>query len=577
MGLTGVQERLKALTRRPYLHACLRGCRVTVQMFLSPAARAPTHRRRRQGLSAPVRNLHRPGNPGPRRRGLDLEIWSLRHPTERAVHPMNRQIEAPVPYLPEYLYQEPVRVLRGGLAPCASPPIAQTACGRFWRRSQRDPTANRIRRLGQAFVMARELPGRCPPHPRALSAYPRVRRALRRPADAGRTWTFSAHAKDIWTTPDWEKREKLAEALWGVTCTAQGADHLQALASSADHVTLVYHGLDLSRFPSPPDLRPMRDGSDPADPFRIVLGRARGGEERFWRSVAGSAPLAGGSALALCPCGRRRSSEEPEGCRRGRRGFGDRVRVSRRARRSPTSSPLLRDADLFALPSKKAASGDRDGLPNVLMEAAEPETCDRGDRFRRHPGIHSPRDRRRAGAAGRMGIPFERHQSSGARTGTARCAGGLPPSSGCGGISPWRAASTCRGALSRAASSGRNDPVARVSAAPTVAFYAPLKSPDHPSPSGDRTMARLLLRALEEAGFAPEIASRLRTHDAKGDSAVQERARRDSIAEADRLIAHYRGLRGTPAPGSVVHLPCLLQGAGLDRPARRRRRSASPM
>jgi len=55
-------------------------------------------------------------------------------------------------------------------------------------------------------------------------------------------------------------------------------------------------------------------------------------------------------------------------------------------------------------------------------------------------------------------------------------------------------------------------------------------------------MARLLLRALEEAGFAPEIASRLRTHDAKGDSAVQERARRDSIAEADRLIAHYRGL-----------------------------------
>ena len=55
-------------------------------------------------------------------------------------------------------------------------------------------------------------------------------------------------------------------------------------------------------------------------------------------------------------------------------------------------------------------------------------------------------------------------------------------------------------------------------------------------------MARLLLRALGEAGFAPEIASRLRTHDAKGDSAFQERARRDSIAEADRLIAHYRGL-----------------------------------
>ena len=34
---------------------------------------------------------------------------------------MNRQIKAPVRYLPEYLYQEPVRVLRGCSSPCASP------------------------------------------------------------------------------------------------------------------------------------------------------------------------------------------------------------------------------------------------------------------------------------------------------------------------------------------------------------------------------------------------------------------------------------------------------------------------
>jgi glycosyltransferase involved in cell wall biosynthesis len=61
-------------------------------------------------------------------------------------------------------------------------------------------------------------------------------------------------------------------------------------------------------------------------------------------------------------------------------------------------------------------------------------------------------------------------------------------------------------------------------------------------------MARLLLRALREAHFAPEIASRLRTHDANGDSAFQERARRDSIAEADRLIAHYRSLANAKRP-----------------------------
>jgi glycosyltransferase involved in cell wall biosynthesis len=31
---------------------------------------------------------------------------------------------------------------------------------------------------------------------------------------------------------------------------------------------------------------------------------------------------------------------------------------------------LMRQADLFVLPSKKASDGDRDGLPNVIMEAA---------------------------------------------------------------------------------------------------------------------------------------------------------------------------------------------------------------
>ena len=38
------------------------------------------------------------------RRGLKQEIWSLRHPTDPARHPMHRQIRAPVTYLPEYLY-----------------------------------------------------------------------------------------------------------------------------------------------------------------------------------------------------------------------------------------------------------------------------------------------------------------------------------------------------------------------------------------------------------------------------------------------------------------------------------------
>jgi glycosyltransferase involved in cell wall biosynthesis len=77
-------------------------------------------------------------------------------------------------------------------------------------------------------------------------------------------------------------------------------------------------------------------------------------------------------------------------------------------------------------------------------------------------------------------------------------------------------------------------------AAVPIAFYAPMKSPDHPAPSGDRTMARLLIRALHEAGFDPTAASRLRTWEGVGDRAVQEGIRDASLAEADRLVAAWR-------------------------------------
>lgn len=73
-----------------------------------------------------------------------------------------------------------------------------------------------------------------------------------------------------------------------------------------------------------------------------------------------------------------------------------------------------------------------------------------------------------------------------------------------------------------------------------IAFYAPMKSPDHPAPSGDRTMARLLMKALRRAGFAPTLASALRTWDGAGDGGFQEGVRRASVAEADGLVARWR-------------------------------------
>jgi glycosyltransferase involved in cell wall biosynthesis len=76
----------------------------------------------------------------------------------------------------------------------------------------------------------------------------------------------------------------------------------------------------------------------------------------------------------------------------------------------------------------------------------------------------------------------------------------------------------------------------------TVAFYAPLKSPNHSLPSGDRTMARLLVRALDRAGYAPQIASELRSLDKAGDPQHQDIIKQQSREEASRLVANYQAL-----------------------------------
>ncbi|WP_114947148.1 glycosyltransferase family 4 protein [Microvirga calopogonii] len=75
-----------------------------------------------------------------------------------------------------------------------------------------------------------------------------------------------------------------------------------------------------------------------------------------------------------------------------------------------------------------------------------------------------------------------------------------------------------------------------------VAFYAPLKSPNHPLPSGDRTMARLLMKALGRAGYSPFLASEVRTLDKAGNRQRQESLRKESLEEVDRLVAHCRAL-----------------------------------
>ncbi|MFM9844370.1 MAG: glycosyltransferase family 4 protein [Dongiaceae bacterium] len=298
-------------------------------------------------------------------RGLKLRLASMRRPTDKAVHPVHREIKATVSYLPEYLYREPLRVLRAWwrVRRWARYGGARRAWLKDWRR---DRTPNRGRRFGQALVLAAELPedvAHLHAHflhtPASVTRYAALLTGL--------PWSCSAHAKDIWTTPDWEKREKLAAVAWAVTCTATGRDHLQALAPQGKSVALAYHGLDLRRFARGETSRPATDDGDGVAPMVIAsVGRAVP-KKGYGDLLAALAKLPPGLAWRFVHIGG--GPLLPELMQQaGRLGLSGRIEW-RGAQSQEKVLDLYRQADLFVLASRIADDGDRDGLPNVLMEA----------------------------------------------------------------------------------------------------------------------------------------------------------------------------------------------------------------
>ncbi len=298
-------------------------------------------------------------------RGHRIRLYSLRHPTDPAAHPIHARITAPVTYLPEYLRHAPLRVLRAAWR-LRRRPALRRALAVWLKDLRRDATANRIRRFGQALVLAAEI------EPRATWIYAHF---LHTPASVARyaaiiarlPWSVSAHAKDVWTIPEWEKREKLAACAWAVTCTEINARHLRSLAPAADTVTRLYHGLDFARFPAPNREPSQNDGTEPRAPV-VVLSVGRLVEKKGYdRLLAALALLPDHLAWRLVHIGGGPLASELAG-QAARLGLA--ARIEWRGAKSQTDVlAAYRAADLFVLPSRIAADGDRDGLPNVLMEA----------------------------------------------------------------------------------------------------------------------------------------------------------------------------------------------------------------
>jgi len=302
------------------------------------------------------------------RLGLKIALYALRHPTDMSVHEFHGEVSAPVAYLPEYLKDEPRRVM-AGLNWALKYGEFREAFATFFKDLRRDLTTNRIRRFGQALVLAAELPDEVD-HIHAHFLHTPTSVARYAALLKGMEFSFSAHAKDVWTLPEWEIKEKQAAAKFGVTCNKAAAAYFQNIIGTADGtpaVELQYHGIDVTTLPSRTIERESRKGDSAENPVTILtVARAvrKKGLEHLLDSLSA---LPADLHWRWVHIG----------------GGPDRSELKNKARRAGISTRIMwlgprtqttifrwmELADLFVLPSIIAEGGDRDGLPNALLEA----------------------------------------------------------------------------------------------------------------------------------------------------------------------------------------------------------------
>lgn len=185
---------------------------------------------------------------------------------------------------------------------------------------------------------------------------------------AGLTFSFTGHAKDLYNdaaNPAGVLRRKLDSARFALTCTESNRDMLQTLVPSS-RVHCVYHGLnaDFAQLLVQRDAPPREHRH-----FRVLaVGRfvRKKGFDVLIEAVARL--VAEGVAIEVSLIGN--DGDHSDEVRRliRERGVDRVVSVSGPRQQRELFDEYCR-AHLFCLPCRVLEDGDRDGIPNVLMEA----------------------------------------------------------------------------------------------------------------------------------------------------------------------------------------------------------------
>lgn len=163
--------------------------------------------------------------------GFPLHLFPMRQPREQFTHESVKQIRASVDYLPETLLVPLPRLLYHNLLLAKKRPEAYSEAFRIMltrlRRSRKVATIKHLLQAG--YLVHALLPGTNVCHLHAHFAHSPTSVALFANKLSGLPFSFSAHAKDIYTSAPRQLKEKIALASFVVTCTEYNRRFLEEL------------------------------------------------------------------------------------------------------------------------------------------------------------------------------------------------------------------------------------------------------------------------------------------------------------------------------------------------------------
>jgi glycosyltransferase involved in cell wall biosynthesis len=296
-----------------------------------------------------------------RRQGIDVRLYALLDPQEKIVHPTADELVAEVGYLnlAGHPWRSRWRLFLGAASQAAACPSGVARL--LWTLLSVHRSMPSVRHAVEGLWLARELRKRGVTHLHAHFAHGPAAVAYLASLAGGPPFSFTAHAKDLYTTLPRNIRIRARAARFVLTCTNANGRYLRELLehdrSVAIHV--VHHGTDLERF------RPTRRWPEPG--LIVSIGRLvpKKGFTVLVDALSQAADAGLDFRCEIYGGGPMRAELES---RVHRLGLEDRLSFHG-ARPMDDIVAAYARAMVFVLAPAVQNDGDRDGIPNVLVEA----------------------------------------------------------------------------------------------------------------------------------------------------------------------------------------------------------------